>query len=189
MQQNMTPELCTALWYVIWDFGWGLRTKQHPLEDLERVGDIQRSIPAAFLRDRVPPREWLIPNPVQPQCCKNQLYQLFPLNPFKKGNPYRPFESVDPEFFIWSYLPSLVVNMLTVPAIRELVAYRAILERRLIRHYNRPILQWNKSLEEIFMPLSDLKEEHFREDYWSVPFNLLVLGPLQGAAWLSTALP
>ena len=47
----------------------------------------------------------------------------------------------------------------------------------------------NKSLEEIFMPLSDLKEEHFREDYWSVPFNLLVLGPLQGAAWLSTALP
>ena len=181
MAKNIPDDLLR----IVWDFAWNFRPSITPLEDLARVLDIQLCVPSMFLRDRVPPKSWI----VSQKAATNQLYQLFPLNPFKKGNPYRPFESVDPEFFIWSYLPSLVVNMLTVPAIRELVTYRAILERRLIRHYNRPILQWNKSLEEIFMPLSDLKEEHFREDYWSVPFNLLVLGPLQGAAWLSTALP
>ena len=181
----MPVELCTALWYLIWDFAWHVRPKQHPLHDLARVLDIQRSIPASFLKDRVPPREWL----VAPEACHAQLYQLFPLNPFKCGNPYRPFSTVDPKFPIWSHLPSLVVSMLTKRGIHELVTYRAILERRLARHYNRPVLQWNKSLEEIFLPLSDLRPTHFRDDLWRVPFNSLVLGPLQGAAWLSTALP
>ena len=181
----MTPELCTALWYLVWDFGWAMRPKKTPFEDLARVLDIQRSIPPAFLKDRVPPREWL----VSPHVNHNQLYQLFPLSPFKSGNPYRPFETVDPRFPIWSHLPSLVVNMLTTPGIHELVTYRAILERRLTRHYSRPVLQWNKSLEEIFMPLSDLEGHFFRDDLWKVPFNSLVLGPLQEAAWLSTALP
>ena len=168
-----------------WDFAWGLRPKKHPLADLERVLDIQRSIPPSFLRDRVPPAAWM----VTPKTCANQLYQLFPVNPFKRGNPYRPFETVDPNYFIWSYLPTLVLSMLTTPAIRELVTYRAVLERRLVRHYNRPVLQWNKSLEELFLPLSDLGEEHFRNDLWRVPFNSLVLGPLQEGAWLSLALP
>ena len=93
----MTVELCTALWYLIWDFGWAFRPKTTPLGDLARVLDIQRSIPPCFLRDRVPPSAWM----VTPKACANQLYQLFPLNPFKKGNPYRPFGSVDPAFFIW----------------------------------------------------------------------------------------
>ena len=181
----MRNEVCTALWYVIWEFAWGIRPKTTPFCDLERVLDIQRAIPPSFLRDRVPPADWM----VTPKACANQLYQLFPANPFKRGNPYRPFDSVDPKFFIWSYLPSLVLSMLTTPAIRELVTYRAVLDRRLIRHYNRPILQWNKSLEELFLPLSDLSEDHFREDLWRVPFNSLVLGPLQEAAWLSSALP
>lgn len=181
----MLPHLCPDLWCLIWQFGWALRPKLHPLEDLARVLDIQVSIPGAFLRDRVPPSAWLVPK----TACQNQLYQLFPLNPFKHGNPYRPFESVDPNFFIWSYLPSLVVNMLTVPGIRELVTYRAILERRLLRHYNRNILEWNKSFEELFLPMTDLGEKHFREDLWKIPFNSRVLGPLQRACWLSTALP
>ena len=181
----MAPELCAEMWFLVWDFAWGIRPKKHPFDDLDRVCDIQRSIPACLLRDRVPPKKWCVP----PKCCMNQLYQLFPLNPFRRGNPYRPFETVDPDFFIWSYLPSLVVNMLTTPGIHELVTYRAVLERRLIRHYNRPILQWNKSLEEIFLPLSDLEEKYFRDDLWKVPFNRLLLEPLQTAAWLSSALP
>ena len=181
----MAPPLYPALWYLVWEFGWGMRPKKHPLVDLERVADIQSSIPPSFLRDRVPPKSWVVP----PKACMNQLYQLFPPNPFRRGNPYRPFGTVDPEFQIWSSLPSLVVNMLTTPGIRELVTYRAILERRLIRHYNRPVLQWNKSLEEIFLPLSDLKPEHFRTDLWEVPFSSQVLEPLQKAAWLSSALP
>ena len=181
----MPTRLCPPLWFLIWEFGWDFRPKEHPFVDVERVRDIQRSIPACFLRDRVPPRGWLVP----PSVAINQLYQLFPLNPFRRGNPYRPFGTVDPDFFIWSYLPSLLIAMLTKPAIRQLVTYRGILERRLVRHYNRRILQWNKSLEELFLPLSDLAEEHFRDDLWKVPFNSLVLGPLQEAAWLSTALP
>ena len=181
----MPAQLCTALWYLVWEFAWDVRPKKHPFEDLARVADIQVCIPPSFLRDRVPPKDWIVP----PRTSHNQFYQLFPLNPFKFGNPYRPFETVDPEFQIWSYLPSLVVNMLTTLGIRELVTYRAILERRLIRHYNRPVLQWNKSLEEIFLPLSDLKPEHFRTDLWEVPFSSQVLEPLQKAAWLSSALP
>ena len=181
----MTCVLLHDLLNVTWEFAWGLRPKQHPFDDLERVADIQRSIPPSFLRDRVPPVQWMC----TPKACQNQLYQLFPLNPFKRGNPYRPFESVDPKFFIWSYLPSLVVSMLTTPAIHQLVTYRAVLERRLIRHYGRPVLQWNKSLEDLFLPLSDLTSEDFRDDLWKVPFNRLVLVPLQQAAWLSKALP
>ncbi len=181
----MKSPLLRDLLGLTWQFAWGICPKKHPLADVERVLDIQRSIPPSFLRDRVPPADWM----VTPKACANQLYQLFPPNPFKRGNPYRPFESVDPKFFIWSYLPSLVLSMLTTPAIRELVTYRAVLDRRLVRHYNRPVLQWNKSLEELFLPLSDLGEDHFREDLWRVPFNSLVLGPLQEAAWLSSALP
>ena len=181
MLENIPDDLLV----LVWEFAWNFRPKKPPLEDLRSVLDIQRCIPAMFLRDRVPPREWVVSR----KACVNQLYQLFPLNPFRKGNPYRPFETVDPDFFIWSYLPSLLISMLTKPAISQLVTYRGILERRLVRHYNRRILNWNKSLEELFLPISDLAEEHFRDDLWKVPFNSLVLGPLQEAAWLSTALP
>ena len=189
----MAENLPTELWHLVWAFGWDFRPKKHPFEDLERVCDIQRSIPSCLLRDRVPPKEWVGAKYLLKSRDRNvgmtQLYQLFPPNPFKSGNPYRPFGSVDPDFFIWSVLPSLIVSMLTTSGIHELVTYRAVLERRLTRHYSRPILQWNKSLEEVFLPLSDLEEKYFYDDLWKGPFIRLVLEPLQAAAWLSSALP
>ena len=181
MLENIPDDLLL----LVWEFAWNFRPEKPPLEDLLSVLDIQRCIPALFLRDRVPPKEWVVCR----KACVNQLYQLFPPNPFKKGNPYQPFGTVDPNFWIWSNLPSLVVNMITKPGIRELVTYRGVLERRLNRHYNRPILGWNKSFQELFLPISRLDPKFYRDDLWKVPFTSRFLSELTGACFLSTALP
>ena len=173
------------LWRLVWGFAWNFRPKINPLDDLARVLDIQKCVPSMFLRDRVPPKSWVVCQ----KAATNQLYQLFPLNPFKKGNPYLPLETVDPKFHLWSFLPSLILNMLTKPGVRKMATYRGVLERRLLRHYNRPLLQWNKSLQELFLPLSHLAPEFFRDDLWKVPFSLRVLSELKEACFLSTALP
>ena len=181
----MLENIPNDLWVLVWAFAWNHRPNKPPLEDLLGVLDIQQSIPAMFLRDRVPPREWVVSH----KANVNQLYQLFPLNPFKKGNPYRPFGTVDPDFPIWSNLPSLVINMIQKAGVRELVTYRGVLERRLTRHYNRPLLGWNKSFQELFLPISRLDPKFYRNDLWKVPFTSRFLSELRGACFLSTALP
>ena len=176
--------ICHDIWDTIWDFAWGFRTKQHPLDDLDRMADIQRSIPDVLLKDRVAPLGWV--DSVFPH-CRTLMYQIFPRNPFKAGAPYIPFELVDSN--IWSRMPEFILETILPSGINALVTYRGCLTRRLRRHYSRPVLQWNKSLEELFLPLSDLEPCHWKEDSWKTQFTSLVLEGLQGAQWLSTALP
>lgn len=169
----MLEEFYPELWFLVWDFAWNCRPKKHPLHDVTCILDIQRSVPPILLRDRVPPMGWKFTS-------LNSLYQLFPPNPFKRGNPYRPFVSVDPEFFIWTSIPSLLVSMLSAEALRELKTYRAVLDRRVGRHYDRGILEWNLSCAEFFLPVGLLTPKHYVDKPWGVAFNSLVLAELGG---------
>ena len=181
-------DLPREIWALVWEFAWGLNMKKHPFDDLERVYDIQCSIPPIFFKDRVEPLTWV--KEAWDEYFKNlrtEMYQLFTPNPFKKGNAYLPFALVHED--VWSRIPSFVLETLKPSGVHELVTYRGCLWRRLQRHYARPVLQWNKSLEEFFLPLSDLKQSHFLEFSWKSRFTSEVLEALQGAAWLSSALP
>ena len=178
MPRDFHPEM----WFLVWDFAWGCRPKKHPLLDLACILDIQRSIPPVLLRDRVPPIGWK-------WTSLNCLYQLFPPNPFKRGNPYRPFVSVDSDFLIWTAIPTLIVSMLSAEALRKLKTYRAVMERRVGRHYERGILEWNTSANEFFLPVSTLLPQDFVKKPWGPTFNFLVLGQLRETLFLTVALP
>ena len=166
----------------IWSFSWNTRTTLHPLDDLDRVADVQLCIPDVLLKDRVAPLGWL-----RTIRDRNLMYQLFPRNPFKSGAPYIPFDLIDSD--VWSRMPEFVLETILPSGINALVTYRGCLGRRLRRHYQRPVLQWNKSLEELFLPLSDLEPCHWKDGSWKTPFTTLVLEGLQTACWLSTGLP
>ena len=146
-------DILNIIWRCLWP-SWA--NPHHPLDDLERVLDFQRCIPPCLLRDRLSTHALTGGS----NEFDARLYQVFPLNPFKSGNPYHPYSLVCTTR-CWSMFPSQLLRMMTKRAFRRMATYRAHTERRLLQHYNRPIDQWNVSYLELFFYLGDLKPEHY----------------------------
>ena len=139
---------------LVWGFLWPLCPKDtHPLDDLNYVADVQACVPPCFLRDRLP----TLDSELKPGGLGlARLYQLFPPNPFRRGNPYLPMSFLHPSSLPWSMLPTELLRCVTKAGYRELKTYRAHAERRLCQHYNRPITNWNTSYIELFWGVSRL---------------------------------
>ena len=85
---------------LVWGFLWPSWPQDtHPLDDLNYVADVQACVPPCFLRDRLP----TLDSEFKPgHLGLNRLYQLFPPNPFRRGNPYLPMRFLHPSSLPWS---------------------------------------------------------------------------------------
>ena len=145
LNNTMLP---TDLLKMIWHFTYNVHppsSKLDPWRDLLQVLDIQLSIPACLLRDRMPSTQF------QTEEGKLfQVFQLFPPNPYRKGNPYLPTSCVTHLWSPWSQVGQEIFRLLSKEGIHKLRTYSAVLRRKYNKHINRPIFQWNDSLRELF---------------------------------------
>ena len=151
-----------ALWHIVWGFLWkNWDRSDDPLHDVEVMADIQRSIPPCFLRDRVKP---LLDLGDREKYGSASQYQLYPLSPYRTGNPYFPTQQIDRRAMFWSLFPSELMMRLSREGFRTLKTYPVHASRRLTAHYNRPVEGWNTSLVELFFDMARLKPELYNLD-------------------------
>ena len=177
--------LPTDLLKLIWHITYGVPpTTQNfnPSSDILRVLDIQMSIPTCLLRDRLPTSKF--------ENQERQLFlawQLFPPNPFKKGNPYIPSCCVTSKLSPWSQLGSEMCRLLSKEGIRKLRTYPAVIRRKYNKHINRTVFQWNDSFEELFSNTELCKAENYnlKNCNWAFEFKQVVLQQLSRARFLT----
>ena len=180
----MFQNLPTELLHIIWMYGYNWRLHCDPWKDIMLVLDIQESIPSCFLRDRLPLKRHLAE-----AYEHNSILQVYPLNPFKNGNPYLPSSSVDQRVPMpWSHLPGEIFRLLSKHGVHSLKTYRRVLHRRYTQHLNRNVFQWNDSFQDLFADVKLCQIENFdlRSCSWAYEFKNIVLRELSRAKFLTT---
>ena len=177
MIQNLPLELM----HLIWDFAYNYRLGWEPSRDLDIVSDIQESIPACFITDRLPTKMG------QPQNFHSQpFWQVYPPNPFKKGNPYLPSTSIY-QGTLWSALPGTLFQYLTKQGVRSLRTYKRVLLRRYNSHIQRNIFEWNQSFNVIFgnVELCNVENYDLKDCPFAWQFENILLKQLSQSKFLS----
>jgi len=128
-------DLPFALQQLIWKFAYFGVIQRRPMLDVLVCCETRRCIPPIFLKDRLP---WhTMPT--------HSWYDISPLNPFKRGNPYVPTNNLNllaPAFSnVFRYA---MIHMLPQQGCRSLGTYHGHLVTKVRRYCNRPIYGWNQ---------------------------------------------
>ena len=185
VKKNMFQNLPTELLHIIWGFAYNFRLDRDPWTDLLLILDIQESIPACFLRDRLP-----MVRMTDLETRLGHLWQICPLSPFKKGYPYLPSESIDQMSPMpWSQLAGEIFYMLSRSGVHNLKTYRRVLNRKYNQHLNRNVFEWNDSFKDLFGDVRLCQLENYNLSFcksWLWEFKHVVLWQLSKAKFLTT---
>ena len=181
VKKNMFEKLPTELLHIIWNYAYNWRLERDPWKDVLLVLDIQESIPACFLRDRMPLKRM--------NYDRAHLWQVCPLNPFKKGYPYLPSESVNQNCPCpWSQLAGELFYCLSKSGVRDLKTYRRVIQRKYNQHLNRSVFEWNTSFQDLFGDIRLCKLENYNLAHcesWIWELRNIVLRQLSHAKFLT----
>ena len=183
VKKNMFEKLPTDLLHIIWYYAYKWRLNCDPWKDVLLVLDIQQSIPSVFLRDRLPTKDMYGET-------ERHIWQIYPLSPFKKNNPYLPSTMVEQHVPMpWSHLPGEIFNLLTNHGVHNLKTYRRVLHRKYNQHINRSVFEWNDSFRDLFgdVRLCQLQNYNLKQcNGWVWEFKNVVLKQLSEAKFLTT---
>ena len=176
----MFEKLPTELLHIIWEFAYNWRLECHPWSDLMLVQDIQESIPECFLPDRLPFKRIALVFD-----SRQEFWQVYPPNPFKKGNAYLPSSCVE-QSYLWSALSGELFKYLTKQGVHKMKTYRRVLQRRYTQHLNRNIFEWNQSFEDLFgdVRLCQIENYNLKACPWTWEFKNILLKQLSNSKFL-----
>jgi len=126
---------------IIWRFAYPGDINHDPLRDIWCVLEHHRCVPAFFMTDRIPWRG----------CKHMQLYDVWPLNPFKKGNPYLPTTVVEARAIVFADTIVYCLEQLTPEAYRSMGTYRGHMRNKMFKFTRNAIFKWNTLCTELFM--------------------------------------
>jgi len=180
----------TELLHLIWMFAYNFRLVNDPWRDVLLVLDIQKSIPECFLRDRLPVK-WFCRAPHSPVVV-NHVWQLYPPNPFKLGNPYLPSGAIVQNApSPWSQVGGELLRLLSKQGLHKLRTYRRVVQRKYNQHINRSVYDWNKSFRDLFANVEWCRVDNYSLEscQWAWEFKHTVLDQLSHARFLTAGYP
>lgn len=154
-------------------FAYGARISKPLQEDLEMVIEHQQAIPEHFLEDRFKPHRY-------------QPFPLWPMNPFKKGNPYFPTDCLDRFYSPWTPFVCFAICHISKDGARNMRSYQGHIRNQCRQFMKSSVPMWNHFCLSLFSREGLLLSENYElEDPYLADFLDLFIQQVLGAKFVS----